>query len=1651
MFKQLPTMISELNKLGIALKALDGMNLATVGINTGNLDSFRSAIKSLSTEQAVFALASKGATEEQIRQILITKQSEAADVEAAMAKVGLTTATSALTQAEMVELATKTGVAKADAEALLSKIGITAAEEGQVAVKRQVTMAMLEQAVANGTLTSAESAQIVTMLGLNAAETANIGITNILTGAFAKLWAVITAHPIGAILTAVGAVAVGVIAYINKSNKDAQKAIVETHEKAQQALDDTKTALSDDKSELESVNSELDSTKQKIQDIASQGTITLTEQNELDKLSTANTQLETQKSLLENNIKLKQKSAALDAKNLLGTQVEMDYSDIQDGKDIVSHKESYTYAEHAEYEARSLKNAYNIYMSVLRDRDAEKQKITQELIDAAGGDIAELTSSLLEIVESFKYDDGTIIEGYEDLYNQYMGLIYNLQSLTNPEMFLDIAKQATQGTNIDYEKAISDGYAMAYNGNFDINKLNQDFVNALANNGIDESTIEYIFKLKQQEYQSVVDRINEKYKVSQELPDTAVVRKDTWNADGTVSWEYEEVKVDEEAKNQIKEVNKINQALNVYAKENPIEFQLVTSFDEDFTILDKYIAEEKANAKNALQDTKNQLADLSKNGNVDLTIRPVIDSSAMQAAGWDVEDGSIATTFTQGEFIWQGDEENGQYVYVHYTPILPDGTVLTPDQLSEYLYGTLEGSQNILDADNKGLVLKVDTDLQGISEDDIKALQEGGKQSAEMSNFLNQMGQWDDSLHDVQEGYYLTGDSVDYVDNAVNRLVEDAKKAKGEIPNEKPILSFTEAVSNVQELSKGFDQLDKIYADVFNKEEFDWSSILNNTSFTEAFGKTEDVTEEYKAAYNDFIKTISNSPDDINKCQEAFNNLATEYIKNSGALDNLSESTKQATINMLEEMGIQNAEEIVTDLLTQKQAELEAQKYYTANATNDLKDATISEYLEFINEANVSDEAKKQLAKLALQKISTNNVKINTADDIDQIIALANAAGASAIQLAKLADAKAIIEKYNTTGLNGTTADLRKYEEAQTLIKSIEEGTYKIESTLDASVFKAKYTGGSTTQKAADSAKKTADDLYKNLKEQIDAYMDYMDKSLDAGKIDYNTYCSSIKNYLDDLYNSGKLKAKDYFDYTEKMLNKQKDIYDKVISAVVNRFEEEVDKWQEKIDELESANDKLNDNLSNMDSALDAIDRVYDNEIDRIQAIIDGLKDANDERDRTLALEKAKYELEKAYNSKVKKLYVEGKGYIYTPDYDAIKDAQSSYDDAELDLKTSELQKQISELENFKSKWADVKNAYQYNIDAMNATALFGSEYQKLILNNNILDVENFKNQYVNIQQQINSNEELIKSYNEKVEYYNKLKEQWQSLTSEYEKQMNAQYAAQVLGADWEAKVISGRVDVLNAFKNDYITIQQSIVDAQQAAAKAQMESLQALVNAEIAAANAIKQARKAAYDNSDVPSSPNINSNHKYTQSNINNMIKGGAPSSVVDAINKQQGTNLKGGTGNAQTYRTINDYKKAQAAQKKLANNIRQYSKGGIVKVDPNNILSDLAKRHGEDGGALVRNGEEILTEKESKDHRRGMDLFEDFSNMLKNNKYLPQMVSAFNKPYNMDKTDNTSVIVTIGDINLQGVQNTDQLGEDIWKRLPSYITRKFNPKQR
>ena len=874
------------------------------------------------------------------------------------------------------------------------------------------------------------------------------------------------------------------------------------------------------------------------------------------------------------------------------------------------------------------------------------------------------------------------------------------------------------------------------------------------------------------------------------------------------------------------------------------------------------------------------------------------------------------------------------------------------------------------------------------------------------------------------EGYYSIPleNELDKVDELLNQ--EDFSKT-----------SFIQSISGVQELSAGFDKLDKIYADVLNKEDFDWSTILNNDDFTETFGSMENVTEEYKTVYDDFIRTVSNNSKDIDACQDSFDRLATAYIQNSGALNNLTEETKQATITMLEEMGIENAEEVVTATLAQNKEELALQNTLLSNTTSDLSSVTAAEIQSLMDEGTISQDTAQKMAGYALEKQLCNVNTINTAADCQNIIRLAQVAGAGVEALQKLEALKQRLSE------NPIMADSMRANITNKIKEIVGEVNASMNVTVD--VPQAVYKGATATKKAQEDATKSASDTASDIKDQIEAYLKYLEKSLDAGKIDYQTYCNTVKNYLDDMHKSGKISAKDYFDYIEKALEKQKSVLDKVLSAVVKRFEKEMDCIQEKIDSIESENDLLNSNLSNMDSALNAVDKVYDTEIDRIQAIIDGLKDANDERDRALALEKAKYQLEKAYNNRIIKQYIEGKGYVYSADFEAIRDAQKSYDDAELDLKTSELSKQVSELEKFKAQWDSVKDAYQDNIDSMNAIALWGSEYQKLILNNNILDVENFKNQYVGIQQKINSNEELIKSYEEKKNYYDKLKSEWSALSDEYENKQNEMLASQVLGANWENDVLNGRLSTLDGFRTQYISVQQALADAQWQSANEQIKALQALADAAWASANeqinAAKEAQKAA--SGSTGSAGSVGSAY-----NVSGMISAGAPTSVINKITGNKSNTSAAATADQRKNNSniimSNEQKKTIAASKKRANNIRKYANGGVVKINPDDLLADLAKQHGEDGFVMARNGERVLTPNQNAS-------FEKFVDLITGMNITPQMLMPDFMKAAQTVTNNNrpNYSVNMGDVVLNGVQNPDQLADAIIKYMPGTMKQKLS----
>lgn len=376
----------------------------------------------------------------------------------------------------------------------------------------------------------------------------------------------------------------------------------------------------------------------------------------------------------------------------------------------------------------------------------------------------------------------------------------------------------------------------------------------------------------------------------------------------------------------------------------------------------------------------------------------------------------------------------------------------------------------------------------------------------------------------------------------------------------------------------------------------------------------------------------------------------------------------------------------------------------------------------------------------------------------------------------------------------------------------------------------------SSSSKGSGSGKSTSD----TAKEEIEAYMEYLEKALEGGRITYSDYVRDVTLKLDDMYHKGRITAKEYFDYVEKRLNQQLEVYKSVLSAVTDLLEDEAQKWQDKIDALNDENDLLEKQKDDYDSILSAVDQVYQDEIDRLNEQKDLLQDKidaiNDEND-ALELQRKKQEaliaLDKVRQQRNVKIYAEGRGYFYDIDQDAYKDAQQNLQDIKneevikkLEDEQDALDDSIELLEKYRDLWNDIADAYKKKTNEALAVALWGENYEKLILQNRTQNIEAFKDKYLEIQSKIDDNKSLIDSYQEKVDYYNKLKEQWNEISSAYEKEQQRMYAAQILGANWEKDVLDGRLDVLNQFRDQYLEIQRQMTQAALDGARARNDAV---------------------------------------------------------------------------------------------------------------------------------------------------------------------------------------------------------------------------------
>ena len=304
--------------------------------------------------------------------------------------------------------------------------------------------------------------------------------------------------------------------------------------------------------------------------------------------------------------------------------------------------------------------------------------------------------------------------------------------------------------------------------------------------------------------------------------------------------------------------------------------------------------------------------------------------------------------------------------------------------------------------------------------------------------------------------------------------------------NETPISkSVSDTVSTINDLKSNLSDLDTLMADCISGDGIDVSNLDNictKMKELQEAGKDIDMTSVENA-----IQQISDASS-LSEAQSALDSLCTQYVYASGVLDDLTDSNKELVKARLEGIGVANADEVV-------EQQLEAQKLATKIATEGLTEATINEIQELMDEQGYSEQAQQGLYQLLLTKIDLSNNPINTASDIEQLIALANAAGTAGQYVTALQNILANLgaktpAKY-TNDYNDTNSMRQESMQKQQMANydSVEDWGYasatKVFNAIQSSIKKnqlsassfiktPKYSGGSSSSSARDKANKSS-------------------------------------------------------------------------------------------------------------------------------------------------------------------------------------------------------------------------------------------------------------------------------------------------------------------------------------------------------------------------------------------------------------------------------------------------------------------------------------------------------------------------------------------------------------------------------------------------
>ena len=750
------------------------------------------------------------------------------------------------------------------------------------------------------------------------------------------------------------------------------KDLRESPEEAQEKFEELNAELSTAQSELNRLETELDTTQDRIDELMSMGTLSFVEQEELDNLRKQSAELEAQVELaktLEQTLQNAVNLAAINASQKIFSDTSFYATDTKEERTSAAGETGQQIGTVAGFAIGKTVLAAGITKAVSAGGAAIGGKIGTALGSFAPG-----------IGNAIGLAAGTIIGG---LVGKWIGSSGAKKDYESEQTVDDVLNNmATERAKL--EKTRDEAYK-AYVADPENQKLKTQWQDAQAALGNYDTTLAQHISQMQQYLNSI----------------------DSSTLDNPADKAY---------------YNQMQKWVDTYsmmmggadAKSSIIARMFGDGAEGGFAKIKEQVKATTAETK----ELKEELTRLGKNGSVDLTIRPIVDASTMQKAGWDVEDGSISTVNTS---TFTNEDET---IAMNFTPILPNGEVLTPTELQEYAEAVIAGTRE----DDLGL--KIGSTFSG--EDAIAQAEDVAQ-----------------TIHELHEKYFVDSkvDLSVLSDEEVERLREmgiylyeienyfkDVVKAESEFIDS----GLEEVAKDINKITDGLGSLKSAFEEVIDEGVLTAKTIMSlkdELEISTTYANVESVTD----AWREYLDIMMSGTATTEAMTQATERLAQSIIEAALADNNPTPENKHTYIAQLHRLGVTNAAEYVDDLL-QKNMVKELEENFISDDTK-LKDHYGRHTRGGKSFDELTDEEKREYAAsyglIAMSQDVIDDIKERYGVEEDAIDAINEKLMQRAKLESQLADIKNAQDVYNTW-LNGDDGFKQVEEQVQAIKRQME-------------------------------------------------------------------------------------------------------------------------------------------------------------------------------------------------------------------------------------------------------------------------------------------------------------------------------------------------------------------------------------------------------------------------------------------------------------------------------------------------------------------------------------------------------------------------------------------------------------------------------------